>query len=400
MIPVQLQEILENLKSQEWVQKLARNAEIYVVGGSVRDAFIGKEMKDIDMVIDGLSISGIQKILAPYGKQKLVGESFAVIKFVPKGHVGEDYDIAVPRIDKKVGKGHKGFEIITDGVDIHGDLKRRDFTINSMAVNVMTGELLDPFNGQQDLKNKNIKATDDTAFIEDPLRILRGIQFASRFNFKIDEGTMKMMKDNAELVKEITGERILEEFEKIITKGNTQIALKLLHQTDVDMALFDKKMLLYDEGFDYLDAVSFYYMLALIGDVNPYEFYMKRLKGNAELGKAIKTLDTLITQWEQADNEEDKLYLVFNAMQKSPMIANAALLPPDADKIIQQMRVGTLPSSAKMIQITGDDIMAMSGLKGKEVGYIIEKLQRDALMGKFDWWLKRESLEYLQKILN
>ena len=76
MIPRQLQEILDDLENQEWVQKLAKNAELYVVGGSVRDAFIGKPIKDVDMVVDGLSFSGIQKVLKPYGKQNLVGDSF------------------------------------------------------------------------------------------------------------------------------------------------------------------------------------------------------------------------------------------------------------------------------------------------------------------------------------
>ena len=395
MLPRQLQDILINLKSQEWIQKLAHNAEVYVVGGSVRDAFIEKPIKDIDLVVDGLSFSGIQKILKPYGKQSLVGESFSVIKFMPEGHVGEDYDIAVPREDRKVGKGHKGFEIVTEGVDIMGDLKRRDFTINSIAVNVMSGEIIDPFNGRKDLINKKIKATDEKAFIEDPLRILRGIQFASRFNFDIDQNTMKMMKDNAHLVKEITGERILEEFQKIINKGNTQIALKLLHQTDVDKALFDKKMLQYDEGFDYLDAPSFYYMLALIGDVDPYTFYMKRLKGNVEIGKAIKTLDDIITKWDGL-SEEDKKYLVMMSIKKSPLIGDSALIPSDMEEIILDMRTKKIPSSPSDILINGDEIQKIFGIpKGKKIGDILERIHKDALMNKFNWKDRISTLEYV-----
>jgi len=158
MLPNQLLKILDDLKTQEWIQKLARNAELYIVGGSVRDGFIDKPIKDVDIIVDGLSFLGIQKILKLYGKQNLVGDSFSVIKFKPYGYVGEDYDIAIPREDRKIGEGHKGFEVITDGVDVHGDLKRRDFTINSMAINIMTGELLDPFNGLQDLKKKILRA--------------------------------------------------------------------------------------------------------------------------------------------------------------------------------------------------------------------------------------------------
>jgi len=398
MFPKQLQDILTDLKNQEWVIKLSRNSEIYVVGGSVRDAFIGKPIKDVDMVVDGLSITGIQNILRLYGKMKLVGESFKVIKFIPKGHIGEDYDIAVPRIDKKIGKGHKGFEIVTDGVDIHGDLKRRDFTINSMAADIMSRKLLDPFNGQQDIKNKLIRATDKTAFIEDPLRILRGIQFASRFGFNIEPDTLKMMKNNADLIKEITGERILEEFEKVIEKGNTQIALQLLHKTDVDKALFDKKMLQYDEGFDYLDVVSFYYMLGLIGDVDPYEFYMKRLKGKGEIGKAIKVLDDLIGKWSKTSEDEDKLWYTFEAIRKAPEVADSALIPPDMDDIVLKMRTMKIPMHKSDVQANGDDIMAIKGVKGEKVGKILERMYRDALMNRFNWKDRESTLEYIENL--
>ena len=146
-LPSELKKILKDLQKQEWIKVLSEYAEIYIVGGSVRDAFTGKPIKDVDLIVDGLSLDGIQKRLQSFGKINLVGESFSVIKFRPNGHIGEDFDIAVPREDRKVGEGHKGFEIVTDGVDIMGDLKRRDFTINSMAVNVLTEEFLDPFNG-------------------------------------------------------------------------------------------------------------------------------------------------------------------------------------------------------------------------------------------------------------
>ena len=402
MIPVQLQEILDDLDSQEWVQKLAENSELYVVGGSVRDAFIGKPIKDVDMVVDGLSMSGIQKVLKPYGKMSLVGESFKVIKFRPHGHEGEDFDIAVPRIDKKIGKGHKGFQIITDGVDIRGDLKRRDFTINSMAANVMTGELLDPFNGQQDLRDRLIKATDSKAFIEDPLRILRGIQFAARFGFKIDKPTMKMMKDNSHLVKEITGERIREEFENIVLKGSTQIGLDLLHETDVDKALFDKKMLKYDKEFDHLDLVSFYYMLALVGDVDPYTFFMKRLKGGKRqgenIGEAIKMLDNLIVKWYGASEAERK-YLVMNAITKFPKMDDIALIPPEADDIILEMRTNKIPMTKDDVPISGDDIMELFNIpQSAEVGKTLDRMYKDALMNKYNWKDRNSTIDYLMSL--
>jgi len=399
-LPLQLQEVIDDLRSQEWIKKLAKNAELYVVGGIVRDAFIGKESKDVDIIVDGLSIDGILKILKPFGRASLEGESFSVIKFRPKGWEGEDYDIAVPRVDRKIGKGHKGFQIVTDGVSVQDDLKRRDFTINSLAVNVMTGDLLDPFNGKGDLKKEVLRATDKTAFVEDPLRILRGIQFAARFKFKIEPETMQLMQKNAHLVKEIAGERIYDEFQKILKKsGDTQLAMNLLHQTGVDEALFDKKMLHYPEEFDYLDPISFYFMLGLVGDVDPYTFYMKRLKGSdkEKVGTGIKILDNLLLKWEQSD-EAEKRYMTMNAISKVPQLADTALMPGEMEDIILDMRLSKIPMENSDVLITGDELQEMFGLpEGQQIGEILEKVRKAALMGEFNWKDKKATLDFVKK---
>jgi hypothetical protein len=204
------------------------------------------------------------------------------------------------------------------------------------------------------------------------------------------------MKDNAHLVKEITGERILEEFQKIIKKeGNTQRALNLLHQTGIDKALFDKEMLVYEKGFEKLDTISFYYMLAMVGDVDPFQFYMKRLKGEAKIGKAIRVLDTITSVWPTLKNKEDKLYFTLEMLSKAPEVADTALLPPETVKIIDKMKAGDIPMQYSDIPITGDDIMAIFGVKGKEVGIIIEKIRRDALMNRYNWKDRNDSLDYL-----
>ena len=211
MLPLRLKNIVLFLNTKPFIKELQLVSNVYIVGGCVRDGFLDKNIKDIDLIVEGLPMEQIKSILKKYGKVDIVGQSFAVIKFSTEGFT-EAIDIAVPRIDKKIGTGHKGFKVITDGVNIIEDLKRRDFTINSIAVNIATKEIVDPFNGLEDLKNGLIKATNPKAFIEDPLRILRGIQFASRFSFAIDYDTLELMKQNAHLIKEISGERILEEF--------------------------------------------------------------------------------------------------------------------------------------------------------------------------------------------
>ena len=190
MLPVRLQNIISDLQDQPWVISLLHKGKLFIVGGSVRDAYREEDIKDIDLIVEGLSMEQIKSILIPFGRVDIVGESFAVIKFRPKGHDGEDFDISVPRKDRKIGDGHTGFEIVTDGVSILEDLKRRDFTINSIAIDVETGRIIDPFDGLVDIRWKKLRATDKNAFIEDPLRILRGIQFSARFGYDIDLSTL------------------------------------------------------------------------------------------------------------------------------------------------------------------------------------------------------------------
>jgi tRNA nucleotidyltransferase (CCA-adding enzyme) len=137
--------LINDLRSQDWVKILLRNGSVHVVGGCVRDAFMNKSPKDIDIIVTGLKIEDIKELLRHYGKTSIVGQSFSVIKFRPTYHTGEDFDIAVPRVDRKIGTGHKGFEVSTEGVSVLDDLKRRDFTVNSIAVNIKTNEILDPF---------------------------------------------------------------------------------------------------------------------------------------------------------------------------------------------------------------------------------------------------------------
>jgi tRNA nucleotidyltransferase/poly(A) polymerase len=188
-----------------------------IVGGAVRDAILGKSPKDIDFEVYGLSYDQLNNILSKYGKSDLVGQSFGVIKFV--GEDGSDFDFSLPRTDSKAGVGHKDFT-----VSVNSDLtpeqaaSRRDFTINAISYNPLTGEIIDPYNGRQDLQNKVLRHTSD-AFAEDPLRVLRGMQFASRFGFDIAPETAELANSIREEYKHLPKERIYEEFKKLVTKG-------------------------------------------------------------------------------------------------------------------------------------------------------------------------------------
>jgi len=402
-----LDNLLKELKNQSWMKTLLyKSRGVYVVGGSVRDAFLKKPLKDVDLVVEGMTIEEVEHILEVFGKINIVGESFVVIKFRPFRHVGEDFDIAVCRKDRKTGSGHKDFSVETKNVTILEDLKRRDFTVNSIAVKVDTGEVLDPFNGRIDLKNKILRATDETAFSDDALRIVRAIQFAARFKFGVNCTTLKLMKDNAHLLNHISGERILDEFNKILLKGgSTKTAFELIQKTDIDKALFGRKMISVDfSDFEKLDMVSFYYTLGVLGGVTPSKFYRDKLKGEYHVHKAIVTIEKYFDVFTdvvagKTKSELEYKWNVFQMLKTAPSLKDARVLPPIAQEIIYQMKTEKIPIQYGDIPVKGTDIMDKFGIpEGPELGNILNKMYQDALMNKFDWKNKTKTLKYLENI--
>lgn len=399
-----LKTLISDLRSQDWIKQLLRKSRVCIVGGCVRDALMNKPIKDVDIVVEGLSMEQIKELLKNYGRSILAGQSFSVIKFRPTYHTGEDFDIAIPRVDRKIGTGHKGFEITTEGVTIEDDLKRRDFTINSIAVDLKTGQILDPFHGRQDIQNKILKATDQNAFIEDPLRMMRAIQFAARFKFMISPETLSLMRKNADLIKEISGERILEEFEKILHKnGSTKTAYYLLERSYLDQALFGHKFMNDGSDFKYfedLDPVSFYYVLGILGKVSPSEFYEKRLRGEYHMTKALKTLEKYFDRFDESKSDEENKWNVFVMLRTSPMLVNAEVLPNLVNEIIEEMKSGKIPMKLGDIPVSGNDIMQRYSVSGIKVGDIINFMYKDALTNKYDWKNREEVFKYLDGLKN
>lgn len=392
----QILTIISDLCSNDWIKFLSKDSNIYIVGGAVRDAFLNKQIKDVDIIVEGLSLETIAKKLSPFGKVSLVGESFAVIKFKPNNE--NDYiDIAVPRIDRKISSGHKGFSIETNNVSITDDLKRRDFTVNSIAINTITKEVIDPFNGISDLNKGLLRATDSTAFIEDPLRIFRGIQFAARFNFSVEKETLKLMKQNAFLIKEIAPERILDELNKILLKGgNVSIALNLINETSIDLYLIGNNIGNF-ENLDKLDIISFYYIIGLNSNKKPHIFYKENLKGEYKVEKEIEALDKLF-EISININKDDVKYQVFKISNSFPSVLNCELLPIDLLPIIKDIKSGKIPSSIKDIKLSGDDVIKYLKIRdGKTIGSILNRIYRDALDNKYNWKDRIKCLEYLFK---
>ena len=196
---------------------------LYLVGGAVRDEIMNKKVHDEDYCVTGIEKEVFEELFPNAYKR---GKSFGVYDI-------ENKEFALARKDKKIGKGHKEFEV-QNGKDItiEEDLARRDITINSIAKNVLTEEIIDPYRGIEDIKNKIIRATTDS-FIEDPLRVYRVARFASQLNFAVEENTIKMMKEIKEELKELSPERVFTEFRKALKSDKPSVFFEILKKANI-----------------------------------------------------------------------------------------------------------------------------------------------------------------------
>lgn len=217
---------------------------LYLVGGAVRDEIMNRKVHDEDYCITGIEKEAFEKLFPNAYKR---GKSFGVYDI-------ENKEFALARKDKKIGKGHKEFEVQNGkNITIEEDLARRDITINSIAKEVLTGKIIDPYGGIEDIQNKIIRATTDS-FIEDPLRVYRVARFASQLNFAVEENTIKMMKKIKEELKTLSPERVFTEFRKALKSDKPSVFFDVLKKANV------------------LD-VHFKEIYDLIGQIQPVEYH-------------------------------------------------------------------------------------------------------------------------------
>ena len=189
----------------------------YLVGGCVRDALLGIPHKDFDIEVFGVSCEQLAEVLARFGRTDLVGRSFGVVKLTLPG--GGTFDFTVPRRDSKIAPGHQGFEITFDpGITPEEAAGRRDFTINSLLYDPRSRRVLDFYGGMADLEARRLRHT-SAAFVEDPLRVLRGMQLVSRFNLVPMPETVELCRSMKSGYVELAVERVREEWFKWAAKS-------------------------------------------------------------------------------------------------------------------------------------------------------------------------------------
>ncbi len=184
----------------------------YFVGGCVRDALLGESPKDFDIEVYGIEPRDLEKMLRGKFRVEMVGKSFGV--WILKGY---DIDVSIPRRERKNGEGHKAFDIESDPyMTLEEACARRDFTINAILFDPLENKIIDPYGGAEDLKNGIIRHT-SSRFSEDPLRVLRAMQFAARFDMDVAPETVELCSQIP--FENLPSERVFEEWKKLLLKG-------------------------------------------------------------------------------------------------------------------------------------------------------------------------------------
>ena len=244
--------------------------EAYVIGGFVRDIFLHRPSKDIDIVVIGSGIELAERIAEKLGKKA----KFSIFKTYGTAQLKtREWEVEFVGARKESYSHDSRNPVVEDGT-LEDDQNRRDFTINALALCLNKdrfGELVDPFNGLEDLKNFVIRTplNPDITFSDDPLRMMRGIRFASQLRFFLEERTFDAIVRNKDRIKIITKERIADELNKIILSPKPSVGFILLEKTGLLQLIFPELLAL--KGAETKDGVghkdNFYHTLAVLDEL-------------------------------------------------------------------------------------------------------------------------------------
>lgn len=248
--------------------------EVYVVGGYVRDYLLGRTQKnDFDFVVVGSGIDLANKV---HSKAKGASKLSVFKRFGTAMFKWEDTELEFVGARRESYSEDSRKPFVEDG-SLEDDQKRRDFTINALAISLNSetfGELIDPFNGVEDLEAKIIRTplAPDVTYSDDPLRMMRAIRFAAQLDFEIEEKSFQSIKDNAKRIKIVSNERVMDEFQKIMMTDRPSIGLKLLDEANLMQYILPELVALKGieevEGQKHKD--NFYHTLEVVDNVSPH----------------------------------------------------------------------------------------------------------------------------------
>ena len=359
-----------------------KGGKIYQIGGVVRDEMLGKVSKDLDLLVVGIDIKELGKIIEPFGKVNLVGKSFGVLKFKPEGS-SEEIDISVPRIDEKsTGKGHKDFEIkLGKGISLEQDQLRRDFWMNAMSKDIETGEVHDMGGrGKLDIENRVVRMINPQAFQDDPLRMLRAVQFAARFDFKIEPKTYKEIKNNAKLIKTVSAERFHEEFVKMFTKSTKpSYGIKLMIELGLMKFLFPQVRKV--SGLvDKIPKANFPAFLAvMLKDLGSQagKAAQKVMRVSNNDAESIDEIVRVMTNKKIQPSSKNEFAVVKWVENLNPYVIDSidgylqTVKSQTIANLFRDMKRKGKPTNRKELVVDGRDIIGI-GIKGPKVGKVLD----------------------------
>ena len=347
-----------------------KGGRAFYVGGYVRDLLLNIPNKDIDIEVHGIAEKDLVAILNEIGEVDYYGRSFGIYAL---RH--EDIEVALPRSEKVLGTGHRDFEISVDpDMGYKNAALRRDFTINALMMDVLSHEILDYFNGADDLNKGIIRHVNDVSFVEDPLRVYRAAQFASRFGFKIDERTVELCKGIDTFV--LSRERIEEELKKALLKAErAEIffeCLKEMNQKDVWFKGVNNLSCLMKYESNRINADNKYYFMVLLLALDNGLDFIEAFSNNRELKAYVKRYyelyelinnRTLFTERYLKDSFDDFVYIL-SADEKVKV--NSYL--ENIDKI-------------KLNLVSGDELLRRNIKPGENFGRALRDINRLVIEG-------------------
>ena len=347
-----------------------KGGRAFYVGGYVRDLLLNIPNKDIDIEVHGIAEKDLVAILNEIGEVDYYGRSFGIYAL---RH--EDIEVALPRSEKVLGTGHRDFEIsVNPDMGYKKAALRRDFTINALMMDVLSHEILDYFNGTDDLNKGIIRHVNDVSFVEDPLRVYRAAQFASRFGFKIDERTVELCKGIDTFV--LSRERIEEELKKALLKAEkAEIffeCLKEMNQKDVWFKGVNNLSCLMKYESNRINADNKYYFMVLLLALDNGLDFIEAFSNNRELKAYVKRYyelyelinnRTLFTERYLKDSFDDFVYIL-GADEKVKV--NSYL--ENIDKI-------------KLNLVSGDELLRRNIKPGENFGRALRDINRLIIEG-------------------
>lgn len=387
----------------------AAGGRAYLVGGWVRDALLGGNCRDYDIEVYDMEQDSLIAILSKFGRTNLVGKAFGVIHLAMKGL---SLDFSFPRTESKVGYGHRGFVVHTDAkLSFKEAALRRDFTINAMGMELPDLTLCDPYNGVEDLKAGILRHV-GPAFAEDSLRILRGVQFSSRFRLSLAPETVELCRTLS--LDDLSIERLFEEFKKWLLKpGKLSLGLKAFLDIKLDEYFPEVRPLGSPAGWDALGSllddlsafdgfsdeermvVMFAALLAgnavapgcsagtceevVLRFIARITNEIKLVRGVPLLLKYAFAVKTSVNQSVPCDSEIRRLSVALNGLRLLVPFITCNPLDDEADRrnfaeaLKQRATELGVYEKAPMAYLTGKMLMDLGVKPGKQMGELIKK---------------------------